>query len=55
MSDLIPLLGVAAALIGLADGGTWSVAMAVAQAATNGLVLVPAIRWWRRPAWSRRT
>jgi hypothetical protein len=82
MSDLAPVLGVAAALIGLADmapyvrdtirrstrphrgtwliwtvlavvvslsqhadGGTWSVAMAVAQAATNGLVLALAIRF----------
>jgi hypothetical protein len=82
VSDLAPLLGAAAALIGLADmapyvrdtlrrttrphrgtwliwtvlavvvslsqhadGGSWSVAMAVAQAATNGLVLALAIRF----------
>jgi len=82
LSDLAPLLGVAAALIGLADmapyvrdtvrrstrphrgtwliwtvlavvvslsqhadGGSWSIAMAVAQAATNGLVLALAIRF----------
>jgi hypothetical protein len=82
VSDLAPLLGVAAALIGLADmapyvrdtlrrstrphrgtwliwtvlaavaslsqladGGSWSVAMAVAQVATNGLVLALAIRF----------
>jgi hypothetical protein len=81
VSDLAPLLGLAAALIGLADmapyvrdtvrrstrphrgtwliwtvlaivvslsqhaeGGSWSIAMAVAQAATNGLVLALAIR-----------
>jgi hypothetical protein len=82
LSDLAPVLGVAAAVIGLADmapyvrdtvrrstrphrgtwliwtvlafvvsvsqhadGGSWSVAMAVAQAVTNGLVLALAIRW----------
>ena len=82
MSDPAPLLGLAAAFIGLvdmtpyvrdtlrrstrphrgtwliwtvlaivvslsqhADGGSWSVAMAVAQAVTNGFVLVLAIRF----------
>jgi hypothetical protein len=82
VSDLAPVLGVAAAIIGLADmapyvrdtvrrstrphcgtwliwtalaivvslsqhadGGSWSVAMAVAQAVTNGLVLALAIRF----------
>jgi hypothetical protein len=81
VNDLAPVLGVAAAVIGLADmapyvrdtvrrctrphcgtwliwtalavvvslsqhadGGSWSVAMAVAQAITNGLVLALAIR-----------
>jgi hypothetical protein len=82
LSDLAPLLGVSAALIGLADmtpyvrdvvrrstrphrgtwliwtvlavvvslsqhadGGSWSVAVALAQAVTNGLVLALAIRF----------
>jgi hypothetical protein len=39
------VLAVVASLSQHADGGTWSVAMAVAQAATNGLVLALAIRF----------
>ena len=39
------VLAVVVSLSQRADGGSWSVAMAVAQAATNGLVLALAIRF----------
>ena len=39
------VLAVVVSLSQYADGGSWSVAMAVAQAATNGLVLALAIRF----------
>ena len=39
------VLAVVVTLSQHADGGSWSIAMAMAQAATNGLVLALAIRW----------